>query len=149
MDFTECYGDTVSGVAAAARSGCRKRVRRLLKRGCSVDCRDNRGWNALHEAAAAGSKECVQDILSAVGGRTRKESHTNEDCTFVLIFCPLCCVSDDKPHICLIEFTGLLTAAVQRELFKLCCNNDYCLTHFYYSIRTNVEISIQPFHSIL
>ncbi|XP_026207570.1 ankyrin repeat and SOCS box protein 3 isoform X2 [Anabas testudineus] len=69
MDFTECYGDTVSGVAAAARSGCRKRVRRLLKRGCSVDCRDNRGWNALHEAAAAGSKECVQDILSAVGAR--------------------------------------------------------------------------------
>ncbi|XP_037610100.1 ankyrin repeat and SOCS box protein 3 isoform X3 [Sebastes umbrosus] len=68
MDFTECYGDTVSSVAAAARSGCRKRVRRLIKRGFSVDCRDNRGWNALHEAAAAGSKECVQDILAAAGG---------------------------------------------------------------------------------
>ncbi|KAL3051917.1 hypothetical protein OYC64_002024 [Pagothenia borchgrevinki] len=68
MDFTEGYGDTVSRVAAAARSGCRKRVRRLIKRGFSVDCRDNRGWNALHEAAAAGSKECVQDILSAGGG---------------------------------------------------------------------------------
>ncbi|XP_070708088.1 ankyrin repeat and SOCS box protein 3 [Pempheris klunzingeri] len=67
MDFTECYGDTVSSVAAAARSGCRKRVRRLIQRGFSVDCRDNRGWNALHEAAAAGSKECVQDILSAAG----------------------------------------------------------------------------------
>ncbi|CAJ1081359.1 ankyrin repeat and SOCS box protein 3 isoform X5 [Xyrichtys novacula] len=66
MDFTECYGDTVSSVAAAARSGCRKRVRRLIKRGFSVDCRDNRGWNALHEAAAAGSKECVHEILSAV-----------------------------------------------------------------------------------
>lgn len=69
MDFTECYRDTVSSVAAAARSGCRKRVRRLIKRGFSVDCRDNRGWNALHEAAAAGSKECVQDILSAAGVR--------------------------------------------------------------------------------
>ncbi|XP_039644563.1 ankyrin repeat and SOCS box protein 3 isoform X1 [Perca fluviatilis] len=67
MDFTECYGDSVSSVAAAARSGCRKRVRRLIKRGFSVDCRDNRGWNALHEAAAAGSKECVQDILAAAG----------------------------------------------------------------------------------
>ncbi|XP_044194264.1 ankyrin repeat and SOCS box protein 3 isoform X1 [Thunnus albacares] len=66
MDFTECYGDTVSSVAAAARSGCRKRVRRLMKRGFSADCRDNRGWNALHEAAAAGSQGCVQEILSAV-----------------------------------------------------------------------------------
>lgn len=69
MDFTECYGDTVSSVAAAARSGCRKRVRRLIKRGFSVDCRDNRGWNALHEAAATGSKECVQEILSAASGK--------------------------------------------------------------------------------
>ncbi|KAM7370351.1 hypothetical protein PAMP_009906 [Pampus punctatissimus] len=68
MDFTECYRDTVSSVAAAARSGCRKRVRRLIKRGFSVDCRDNRGWNALHEAAAAGSHGCVQEILSAVAG---------------------------------------------------------------------------------
>lgn len=69
MDFTECYGDTVSSVAAAARSGCRTRVRRLIKRGCSVDCRDNRGWNALHEAAAAGSTDCVQEILSAASGK--------------------------------------------------------------------------------
>ncbi|XP_032357737.1 ankyrin repeat and SOCS box protein 3 isoform X6 [Etheostoma spectabile] len=71
MDFTECYGHSVSSVAAAARSGCRKRVRRLIKRGFSVDCRDNRGWNALHEAAAAGSTECVQDILAAAGGSSR------------------------------------------------------------------------------
>lgn len=69
MDFTECYSDTVSSVAAAARSGSRRQVRRLLKRGGSVDSRDNRGWNALHEAAAAGSKECVQEILSAVAGK--------------------------------------------------------------------------------
>lgn len=75
MDFTECYGDTVSSVAAAARSGCWKRVRTLIKRGYSVDCRDNRGWNALHEAAAAGSVECVQEILSAVGGKKGCYTH--------------------------------------------------------------------------
>uniref|UniRef100_A0A3B3U1D2 Ankyrin repeat and SOCS box containing 3 n=1 Tax=Poecilia latipinna TaxID=48699 RepID=A0A3B3U1D2_9TELE len=63
MDFTECYEDTVSSVAAAARSGCRRRLRRLIHRGCSVDSRDNRGWNPLHEAAAAGSKDCVEEIL--------------------------------------------------------------------------------------
>lgn len=73
MDFAECYGDTVSSVAAAARSGCRKRLRRLLKKRFSVDCRDNRGWTALHEAAAAGSDGCVQEILSAVG---KTASHT-------------------------------------------------------------------------
>ncbi|XP_068455397.1 ankyrin repeat and SOCS box protein 3 [Clinocottus analis] len=68
MDFTECYSDTVSSVAAAARSGCRKRVRRLIRRGFSVDGRDNRGWNALHEAAAAGSEGCVLEVVSAAGG---------------------------------------------------------------------------------
>ncbi|XP_028989349.1 ankyrin repeat and SOCS box protein 3 [Betta splendens] len=71
MDFSECYGDTVSSVAAAARSGCRKRLRRLIRRGCSLDARDNRGWTGLHEAAAAGSSECVREIVSAVGGFSR------------------------------------------------------------------------------
>ncbi|XP_027132873.1 ankyrin repeat and SOCS box protein 3 isoform X2 [Larimichthys crocea] len=71
MDFTECYGDTVSSVAAAARSGCRRRLRRLMKSGFSVHCRDNRGWSALHEAAAAGSRDCVQDIVTAAAGSSR------------------------------------------------------------------------------
>uniref|UniRef100_A0A3Q0T2C8 Ankyrin repeat and SOCS box containing 3 n=1 Tax=Amphilophus citrinellus TaxID=61819 RepID=A0A3Q0T2C8_AMPCI len=63
MDFTECYGDTMSSVAAAARSGCRRRLRRLIQRGYSVDCRDNRGWKALHEAAAEGHQGCVDFLL--------------------------------------------------------------------------------------
>lgn len=68
MNFTECYEHTVSSVAAAARTGSWKQVRRLIKRGFSADCRDNRGWNALHEAAAAGSQECVKEMLSSVSG---------------------------------------------------------------------------------
>uniref|UniRef100_A0A3P9PLW8 Ankyrin repeat and SOCS box containing 3 n=1 Tax=Poecilia reticulata TaxID=8081 RepID=A0A3P9PLW8_POERE len=63
MDFTECYEDTVSSVAAAARSGCRRQLRRLIHRGCSVDSRDNRGWNPLHEAAAEGHQSCVDLLL--------------------------------------------------------------------------------------
>lgn len=70
MDFTECYRDMVSSVAAAARSGGTRWLRVLIQRGCSVDCRDNRGWTALHEAAAAGSKACVQEILSAIKARS-------------------------------------------------------------------------------
>uniref|UniRef100_A0A3Q3K1J6 SOCS box domain-containing protein n=1 Tax=Monopterus albus TaxID=43700 RepID=A0A3Q3K1J6_MONAL len=78
MHFTECYPDTVSSVAAAVRSGSRKQLRRLIKRGRSVECRDNRGWSALHEAAAAGSTECVQELLSAVGSRAYVNSLTHE-----------------------------------------------------------------------
>nr|XP_020460458.1 ankyrin repeat and SOCS box protein 3-like isoform X2 [Monopterus albus] len=74
MHFTECYPDTVSSVAAAVRSGSRKQLRRLIKRGRSVECRDNRGWSALHEAAAAGSTECVQELLSAVGAGSSRGS---------------------------------------------------------------------------
>ncbi|XP_024140657.1 ankyrin repeat and SOCS box protein 3 isoform X1 [Oryzias melastigma] len=65
MDFTACYEDTVSSVAAAARAGRAERVRALLGGGCRIDSRDNRGWTALHEAAAAGSRACVREILAA------------------------------------------------------------------------------------
>lgn len=65
MDFTACYEDTVSSVAAAARAGRAERVRALLGGGCRIDSRDNRGWTALHEAAAAGSSACVREILAA------------------------------------------------------------------------------------
>uniref|UniRef100_A0A3B3YZF3 SOCS box domain-containing protein n=1 Tax=Poecilia mexicana TaxID=48701 RepID=A0A3B3YZF3_9TELE len=78
MDFTECYEDTVSSVAAAARSGCRRRLRRLIHRGCSVDSRDNRGWNPLHEAAAAGSKDCVEEIFSSRCHRDYVNALTHE-----------------------------------------------------------------------
>jgi len=67
MDFTECYGDTCSAVALAAREGNGRRVQKLIHRGFAVDVKDNRGWNALHEAAAAGSAECVRLLLHAPG----------------------------------------------------------------------------------
>uniref|UniRef100_A0A3P9HW24 Ankyrin repeat and SOCS box containing 3 n=1 Tax=Oryzias latipes TaxID=8090 RepID=A0A3P9HW24_ORYLA len=72
MDFTACYADTVSSVAAAARAGRAGRLRALLGGGCPIDSRDNRGWTALHEAAAAGSSACVREILAALHARSCK-----------------------------------------------------------------------------
>ncbi|XP_061562551.1 ankyrin repeat and SOCS box protein 3 isoform X2 [Phycodurus eques] len=65
MDFSGCYEDSVSVVAAAARRGCRRQLRRLIRQGRSVHRADNRGWRALHEAAAAGRVGCLKEILSA------------------------------------------------------------------------------------
>uniref|UniRef100_A0A8C7WXQ3 Ankyrin repeat and SOCS box containing 3 n=1 Tax=Oryzias sinensis TaxID=183150 RepID=A0A8C7WXQ3_9TELE len=67
MDFTACYADTVSSVAAAARAGRAGRLRALLGGGCPIDSRDNRGWTALHEAAAAGSR-----VLALVNAQTHE-----------------------------------------------------------------------------
>ncbi|KAL1023316.1 hypothetical protein UPYG_G00039100 [Umbra pygmaea] len=71
MDFTECYSDTVCSLAVAARESNVRLVRSLIRRGCNVDSRDNRGWNALHEAAAAGKAVCVRDLLKAAGSSHR------------------------------------------------------------------------------
>ncbi|XP_030631346.1 ankyrin repeat and SOCS box protein 3 [Chanos chanos] len=65
MDFTECYQDTCSAVGLAAREGKIRQVQRLIQKGYSVDVKDNRGWNPLHEAANAGSAECVRLLLGA------------------------------------------------------------------------------------
>ncbi|XP_062859737.1 ankyrin repeat and SOCS box protein 3 isoform X2 [Trichomycterus rosablanca] len=65
MNFTECYQDTCSAVALAVRRGDSRQLQRLLKKGYSVDVKDNRGWNALHEAAASGSAQCVRLLLAA------------------------------------------------------------------------------------
>lgn len=58
--------DMMSEMIEAARSGNRKCLRKMILRGCSLHCRDSRGWTPLHEAAAAGHAQCVQEILSAV-----------------------------------------------------------------------------------
>uniref|UniRef100_A0A8C1GRU1 Ankyrin repeat and SOCS box containing 3 n=2 Tax=Cyprinus carpio TaxID=7962 RepID=A0A8C1GRU1_CYPCA len=77
MDFTECYGDTCSAVAVAAREGKGRRVQKLIQRGFAVDVKDNRGWNALHEAAAEGHVQCVE-LLLAHGADPNL--YCNEDC---------------------------------------------------------------------
>lgn len=65
MMFTECYQDTCSAVALAVRRGEGRLVQKLLRKGHSVDVKDNRGWNALHEAAAGGHAQCVRFLLTA------------------------------------------------------------------------------------
>ncbi|KAM9069101.1 ankyrin repeat and SOCS box protein 3 isoform X1 [Sarcophilus harrisii] len=63
MDFTEAYSDTCSAVGRAAREGNVKTLRKLLKKGCSVDVADNRGWMPIHEAAYHNSVECLRLLI--------------------------------------------------------------------------------------
>ncbi|XP_033031608.1 ankyrin repeat and SOCS box protein 3 isoform X2 [Trachypithecus francoisi] len=65
MDFTEAYVDTCSTVGLAAREGNVKALRKLLKKGRSVDVADNRGWMPIHEAAYHNSVECLQMLINA------------------------------------------------------------------------------------
>ncbi|XP_006873616.1 PREDICTED: ankyrin repeat and SOCS box protein 3 [Chrysochloris asiatica] len=63
MDFTEAYSNTCSAVGLAAREGNVKVLRKLLKKGCSVDVADNRGWMPIHEAAYHNSVECLRLLI--------------------------------------------------------------------------------------
>lgn len=63
MDFTEAYSDTCSTVGLAAREGNVKILRKLLKKGRSVDVADNRGWMPIHEAAYHNAVECLQMLI--------------------------------------------------------------------------------------
>ncbi|KAB0366219.1 hypothetical protein FD754_010375 [Muntiacus muntjak] len=65
MDFTEAYADTCSTVGLAAREGNVKVLRKLLKKGRSIDVADNRGWMPIHEAAYHNSVECMRLLIHA------------------------------------------------------------------------------------
>uniref|UniRef100_A0A2K6F7D6 Ankyrin repeat and SOCS box containing 3 n=1 Tax=Propithecus coquereli TaxID=379532 RepID=A0A2K6F7D6_PROCO len=65
MDFTEAYSDTCSAVGRAARQGNVKVLRKLLRKGRSVDVADNRGWMPIHEAAYHNSIECLRMLIHA------------------------------------------------------------------------------------
>ncbi|XP_049857786.1 ankyrin-1-like isoform X1 [Schistocerca gregaria] len=54
-------------LSVAARTGNINAVSKLLKDGRRADNVDNRGWTALHEAAAAGHVECAVLLLSHDG----------------------------------------------------------------------------------
>ncbi|NWY57319.1 ASB3 protein, partial [Chionis minor] len=65
MDFTEAYSDRCSAVGLAAREGNVKMLRKLIKKGYSIDVPDNRGWVPIHEAAAHNSSECLRLLIRA------------------------------------------------------------------------------------
>ncbi|XP_039105122.1 ankyrin repeat and SOCS box protein 3 isoform X1 [Hyaena hyaena] len=65
MDFTEAYSYTCSTVGLAAREGNVKVLRKLLRKGHSVDVADNRGWMPIHEAAYHNSVECLRMLINA------------------------------------------------------------------------------------
>ncbi|XP_014663037.1 PREDICTED: ankyrin-2-like [Priapulus caudatus] len=63
MTFMEAYDDTCSTVGQAARTGNLPELKRLIKMKRPVDVQDNRGWRAIHEAAAANHGECLAELL--------------------------------------------------------------------------------------
>ncbi|XP_075392135.1 ankyrin repeat and SOCS box protein 3 isoform X2 [Tenrec ecaudatus] len=65
MDFREAYSNTCSAVGLATREGNVKVLRKLLKKGHSVDVADNRGWMPIHEAAYHNSVKCLQLLIHA------------------------------------------------------------------------------------
>lgn len=73
MDFTEAYSSTCSAVGIAAREGNVKILRKLLKKGRSVDVADNRGWMPIHEAAYHNSVECLQMLIQTGKVNARHE----------------------------------------------------------------------------
>ncbi|XP_069464463.1 ankyrin repeat and SOCS box protein 3 [Ambystoma mexicanum] len=78
MDFTEAYSDRCSTVGHAARSGNIKCLQRLIKRGCSVDVPDNRGWMPIHEAAFHNSTKCLRLLIQTASSKTYIKSKTFE-----------------------------------------------------------------------
>ncbi|XP_040849671.1 ankyrin repeat and SOCS box protein 3 isoform X1 [Ochotona curzoniae] len=78
MDFTEAYSDTCSTVGLAAREGNIKLLRKLLRKGRSVDVADNRGWMPIHEAAYHNSVECLQMLIHADSSENYLEAKTFE-----------------------------------------------------------------------
>ncbi|XP_040207564.1 ankyrin repeat and SOCS box protein 3 isoform X2 [Rana temporaria] len=78
MDFSEAYTDRCSSVGHVARRGDIKSLRNLIKKGCSVDVPDNRGWMPIHEAAFSSSAQCLQLLISAASSKSYVKSKTFE-----------------------------------------------------------------------
>ncbi|KAM8945439.1 ankyrin repeat and SOCS box protein 3 [Pelodytes ibericus] len=78
MDFSEAYTDRCSSVGHAARGGDIKSLKKLIKKGCSVDVPDNRGWMPIHEAAFSNSSHCLQLLINTAPSRSYIKSKTFE-----------------------------------------------------------------------
>ncbi|XP_062979899.1 ankyrin repeat and SOCS box protein 3 [Elgaria multicarinata webbii] len=78
MDFTEAYSDRCSAVGLAAREGNAKLLKKLIKRGYSVDVPDNRGWMPIHEAAFHNASECLKLLIHAAPSDNYIRSKTFE-----------------------------------------------------------------------
>ncbi|XP_075719275.1 ankyrin repeat and SOCS box protein 3 [Rhinoderma darwinii] len=78
MDFSEAYTDRCSTVGHAARRGDIKSLRKLIKKGSSVDVPDNRGWMPIHEAAFSDSDRCLQLLMNSAPSKSYVKSKTFE-----------------------------------------------------------------------
>ncbi|KAM4694866.1 ankyrin repeat and SOCS box protein 3 isoform 1-T4 [Discoglossus pictus] len=78
MDFSEAYTDRCSSVGHAARRGDIKSLKKLIRKGCSLDVPDNRGWMPIHEAAFSNSSECLQLLIHSAPSRSYIKSKTFE-----------------------------------------------------------------------
>ncbi|XP_053315646.1 ankyrin repeat and SOCS box protein 3 [Spea bombifrons] len=78
MDFSEAYTDRCSSVGHAARRGDIKSLKKLIKKGCSVDVPDNRGWMPIHEAASSNASGCLQLLINTAPSRSYIKSKTFE-----------------------------------------------------------------------
>ncbi|XP_007475347.1 ankyrin repeat and SOCS box protein 3 isoform X2 [Monodelphis domestica] len=78
MDFTEAYSDTCSAIGLAVREGNVKTLRKLLKKGYSVDVADNRGWMPIHEAAYHNSVECLRLLIRSEPSERHVKTKTFE-----------------------------------------------------------------------
>jgi hypothetical protein len=68
MEFNEANPYAASRLALAARVGNENLVTKLLKKGSlkkgsPVELKDNRGWNAIHEAVGANQIGCLKLLL--------------------------------------------------------------------------------------
>lgn len=59
MDFIEVYLDTCFTVGFVVREGNVKILRKLFKKGRSVDVVDNRGWMSIYEVVYYNVVECL------------------------------------------------------------------------------------------
>lgn len=85
MDFSALNPRTTNSLNLAARNNDLENLCTLLKGGRNQNCTDNRGWTALHEAAANDSIEVLKFLLKQPG--TIPTSETFEGQTALFLAC--------------------------------------------------------------